>query len=89
METVASQTLTNGDYTTQQLNVIIDCIEFYSSPLIVLRLLLLFTGVFDNSRILQRIPESSRILKILVFPTTYTKIYHIDFKLRLTFLVNT
>jgi len=35
-------------------------------------LLLLFTGVFENSRILRRIPENSRILKILVFPTTYT-----------------
>ena len=28
LEKVGSQTLTNGDYTKQQLNVIIDCIEF-------------------------------------------------------------
>ena len=27
LEKVCSQTLTNGDYTKQQLNVIIDCIE--------------------------------------------------------------
>ena len=54
LEKVGSQTLTNSDYTKQQLNVIIDCIEFCSSPLIVLRLLLLFTGVFENS------PENSR-----------------------------
>ena len=28
LERVSSQTHTNGDYTKQQLNVIIDCIEF-------------------------------------------------------------